>query len=325
MAIFFLQKIICSKIRQYFHQKYCTIFSVVSVTIYIDVIFFENLIMNCIILYATSIILKIKVKVIRLLISSAIGALYAIILYISKMSIYNSLISKTILAVIMLYIAFKPQNIKKLCKEILIFYLTSFVFGGVALYLIYFINPKQISIKNGMFAGENILKIIILGGIVAFIVIKISFKIIKTKMNSKDMFCDIHIQIGDKNIRTKAMLDTGNLVKEPITNIPVIIVESSLLYEILPKEILNNLDNILKGDLTNIPEEIQEQYLPKLRCIPFSSLGKQNGMLLGIRAEKLEVSKDDEVKVTKNIIVGIYEKSLTKRGEYRALIGIELV
>lgn len=325
MAIFFLQKIICSKIRQYFHQKYCTIFSVVSVTIYIDVIFFENLIMNCIILYATSIILKIKVKVIRLLISSAIGALYAIILYISKMSIYNSLISKTILAVIMLYIAFKPQNIKKLCKEILIFYLTSFVFGGVALYLIYFINPKQISIKNGMFAGENVLKIIILGGIVAFIVIKISFKIIKTKMNSKDMFCDIHIQIGDKNIRTKAMLDTGNLVKEPITNIPVIIVESSLLYEILPKEILNNLDNILKGDLTNIPEEIQEQYLPKLRCIPFSSLGKQNGMLLGIRAEKLEVSKEDEVKVTKNIIVGIYEKSLTKRGEYRALIGIELV
>lgn len=325
MAIFFLQKIICSKIRQYFHQKYCTIFSVVSVTIYIDVIFFENLIMNCIILYATSIILKIKVKVIRLLISSAIGALYAIILYISKMSIYNSLISKTILAVIMLYIAFKPQNIKKLCKEILIFYLTSFVFGGVALYLIYFINPKQISIKNGMFAGENILKIIILGGIVAFIVIKISFKIIKTKMNSKDMFCDIHIQIGDKNIRTKAMLDTGNLVKEPITNTPVIIVESSLLYDILPKEILNNLDNILKGDLTNIPEEIQEQYLPKLRCIPFSSLGKQNGMLLGIRAEKLEVSKDDEVKVTKNIIVGIYEKSLTKRGEYRALIGIELV
>ena len=83
--------------------------------------------------------------------------------------------------------------------------------------------------------------------------------------------------------------------------------------------------HILKGDLTNIPEEIQEQYLPKLRCIPFSSLGKQNGMLLGIRAEKLEVSKDDEVKVTKNIIVGIYEKSLTKRGEYRALIGIEHV
>ena len=297
----------------------------ISVTIYIDVIFFENLIMNCIILYATSIILKIKVKVIRLLISSAIGALYAIILYISKMSIYNSLISKTILAVIMLYIAFKPQNIKKLCKEILIFYLTSFVFGGVALYLIYFINPKQISIKNGMFAGENVLKIIILGGIVAFIVIKISFKIIKTKMNSKDMFCDIHIQIGDKYNRTKTMLDTENLVKEPITNTPVIIVESSLLYDILPKEILNNLDNILKGDLTNIPEEIQEQYLPKLRCIPFSSLGKQNGMLLGIRAEKLEVSKDDEVKVTKNIIVGIYEKSLTKRGEYRALIGIELV
>ena len=30
-------------------------------------------------------------------------------------------------------------------------------------------------------------------------------------------------------------------------------------------------------------------------------------------------------KITKNVIIGIYEKSLTKRGEYRALIGIDLI
>ena len=31
------------------------------------------------------------------------------------------------------------------------------------------------------------------------------------------------------------------------------------------------------------------------------------------------------VSINKNVIIGIYEKSLTKKGEYQALIGIELL
>ena len=280
--------------------------------------------MNSIILYATSIILKLKPKFFRILISSVIGSIYSIILYITEMKIYSSIISKIILSIIMTYVAFNPQNVKKMWKQILIFYLTSFVFGGVALYLIYFLKPQDILMKNGMYVGKNILKIILLGGIVAFVVIKISLKIIKTKISSKDMYCNIKIKLNEKEVETTAMLDTGNLVKEPITNTPVIIVESSLLYEMLPKEILNNLEEVLSGNLSNIPEEIQEKYISKMRCIPFKSLGKENGMLLGIRADEIEVIKEDENKIIKNAIIGIYDKSLTKRGEYRALVGIDL-
>ena len=93
--------------------------------------------MNSIILYATGIILKIKPKVMRVLLSSIIGSVYAIITYITEIEIYTSVILKTILAIIMIYIAFNPQSVKKMCKQVAIFYLTSFVFGGVALYLIY--------------------------------------------------------------------------------------------------------------------------------------------------------------------------------------------
>ena len=296
----------------------------IKITIYIDVIFLENLIMNSIILYATSIILKIKAKIVRIIISSAIGSVYVIITYISEIGIYTSTISKVILSVVMVYIAFNPQNVKKLSKQLLIFYLTSFVFGGVSLYLIYFIKPQEILMKNGMLAGEYVLKVILLGGIVAFIVIKISLKIIKTKISAKDMYCKIKIKLNDKNIETRAMIDTGNLVKEPITNTPVVIVESTLLEGALPKEILYNLENILKGDFSNISDNIQQQYISKLKCIPFTSLGKQNGMLVGIRAEEIEVENEDEKKKSNNVIVGIYDKSLTKRGEYRALIGIDI-
>ena len=117
-------------------------------TIYIDIIFIENIIMNAIILYAASIILKQKVKSSRLIMSASIGAIYSILMYITKLTIYSSIISKFILSIVMIYIAFKPQNFKKMFKQIIIFYLTSFVFGGVALNLIYFLKPENVSIKN---------------------------------------------------------------------------------------------------------------------------------------------------------------------------------
>ena len=281
--------------------------------------------MNSIILYAAGILLKIKPKFIRVILSSAIGSIYAIITYVTKILIYTSIIFKIILAIIMVYVAFNPQNFKRMLKQVVIFYLTSFVFGGAALYLIYYIKPQDILMKNGMFAGDYALKTIMLGAVVGFVAIKISIKIIKTKINSKDMYCNIKFKLDGKNVETKAMIDTGNLAKEPITNTPVVIVESSLLEEVLPNKILNNLENILGGDLSQISEEMQEKYISKFRCIPFSSLGKQNGMLVGIKADEIEVETEDEKKSSNNVIIGIYDKSLTKRGEYRALIGLELI
>ena len=294
-------------------------------TIYIDLIFFENIIMNSIIIYATSTIIKQKPKILRVLISSIIGAIYSIALYITNYKIYTSIFSKIILSIIMMYVAFKPSNLKKLFKQVLILYLTSFVFGGVALNLIYFVKPENISIKNGLITGEYALKVIMLGALVALIIVKISIKIIKSKITTKDMYCKIKMKINEKQIETNAMIDTGNLVKEPITNTPVVIVESSLLEGIIPKEILNNLENILCGNLNNIPQEIQEEYFTRLRCIPFSSLGKENGMLVGIKIPEIIAQNEEEERKTSNIIIGIYDKSLTKRGEYRALIGVELI
>lgn len=293
--------------------------------IYIDIIFIENIIMNTIILYATAIILKQKVKNIRLIISAVIGSIYSILMYITKLTIYSSIISKFILSVVMAYVAFKPNDIKKIFKQIIIFYLTSFVFGGVALNLIYFLRPENINIKNGLFTGEYALKVIMLGAIMAFIIIKISIKIIKTKFNTKNMYCDINLKINEKQIATKAMIDTGNLVKEPITNTPVVIVEESLLEGIIPKEILKNLENILCGNLENLPQDIQDQYLPKLRCIPFSSLGKENGMLVGIRLDKIKIQTEDIDVERKDVIAGIYDKKITKDNKYNALIGLNLL
>ena len=294
-------------------------------TIYIDVVFLENLVMNSIILIASGIILRKKLKWIRILLASSLGAIYTIIGYISVLQIYSNLVLKVILSILIIYIAFNPQTVKQLWKDVLIFYLTSFVFGGVAFALIYVVKPQEILMKNGLFLGTYPLKTVLLAAIVAFIVIIAAFAIVKTKFSKKDMFCDVEVELNNKKIRTRAMIDTGNLLKEPITNTPVIVLEHTLLYECVPKEILDNLESILGGELVKIPEEIRNEYISRLKLIPFASLGKQNGMLVGIKADSLKIVQDEQEKESKNVIVGIYNKSLTKRGEYRALIGIDLL
>lgn len=48
-------------------------------------------------------------------------------------------------------------------------------------------------------------------------------------------------------------------------------------------------------------------------------------MLIGIKADNIIIKKEDTENIKENIIIGIYNKSLTKKGEYRALFGIELL
>lgn len=205
------------------------------------------------------------------------------------------------------------------------FYLTSFVFGGASLSVIYLVNAQRINIQNGMIIGKYTMNTIFTGIIIAFIVIVIAFKIIKSKISKNDLFCDIRFKINNKEIKTKAMLDTGNLLKEPITNIPVVVVEHKLLYDVIPNEILDNIENILGGDLEDISDEVKSDYISKLKVIPFTSLGKQNGILLGIKADELIVEEMNGEKKIDKVIIGIYNKELSKKRAYSALIGIDVI
>ena len=199
-------------------------------TVYLDIVLIENILMNYIILFATGFIQKNEMSQIRLIISSIFGGIYAIVSYLNIIPIYSNFFMKILLSIIMVYIAFNPQNYKKMLKTILLFYLTSFVMGGCALALLYIINPQNINFENGVLIGTYPLKVTIIAGIIGFIVIQIAFRINKRQVKKKDMYCKLDVVINKKIAKIKAYVDTGNMLKEPITNIPVIIVEKSNKY-----------------------------------------------------------------------------------------------
>ena len=291
-------------------------------TLYIDLILLENIIMNYIMILATGMICRVNIKHFRLLVASFIGAIYAILVYLFDLKIYTNIGTKILISICMVYIAFNSINIKVLSKQLIIFYLTSFCFGGAAYYLLHNVSPNLIKSMNGVLTGTYPIKIAILGGILGFFIINISFKIIKRKLRKKDMLYKFEIFYGGNSVSVKVILDTGNFLVDPITNAPVLIVENTKLSNIIPKEILDNINRIILGEcINNMDEEIKTRF----SIIPFSSIGKNNGMIIGFRPDYIKILYDNEEEIRQKVIVGIYNNKITKNGVYSGLIGLNLL
>lgn len=291
-------------------------------TIYIDVVLLENICMNYIILFATAYITKTKIKHIRLFVSSLLGAIYAILTYTGIFPLYSNFAVKVILSICMVYIAFAPKNIKNMLKKLILFYLISFTLGGCAFALLYIIRPQDIFMKNGVYIGTYPIKIIFLAGIIGFVITYLSFSSVKNKISKKELIYQIDIKICGRNLVTKVILDTGNMLKEPISGAPVILIERDILKNILPDNLLNNIENILGGDEKN---SIDIEYRNRLRVIPFSSIGKDNGIMVGIKSDEVKVITDSDEIVNNEAIICACNKKINKNNKYFGLIGIDLL
>ena len=83
-------------------------------------------------------------------------------------------------------------------------------------------------------------------------------------------------------------------------------------------------EKIMKGDEAEENYDIQN-YISKIRMVPFMSIGKENGMLVGIRLDKIKIQTEDIDVERKDVIAGIYDKKITKDNKYNALIGLNLL
>ena len=291
-------------------------------TIYVDIVLLENLCMNYIILFSTAYILKLKIKHLRIFLSSLLGAVYAILAYTNIIPMYTSVITKIILSICMIYIAYYPKHIKGLLKELIVFYLVSFALGGCAFALLYIVRPQDIFMVDGVYIGTYPLKIALLGGITGFIITYVAFKVVKSRVTKNEIIYKVIVKFDEKELETNVMLDTGNMLKDPISGEAVVLIEKQKLYEIMPKNLLDNIEKVLGGEFK---EEQEVKYRTRLRIIPFTSVGKQNGMMLGIKVDEVKIITDVDEIINQNVIVCVYDKTFSKSGRYFGLIGLDIL
>ncbi len=280
-------------------------------TIYLDIFFLENFLMNYIILFGTAFAQKIKMNKTRVIISDLIGTLYAMLICLKIIPTYQTVFIKVTISIIMIYIAFKPHSAKSFVKSLLMFYLISFATGGCSLALMYLIAPQRIVFEDGRLIGMYPMSISLIAGGLGFITIQYAFKINKRKLDKKDLICKLRIKICGKTISTKAFIDSGNSLKDPLTLKPVIIIENMVIKKAI--DLKDYYINECEGGDSKLG----------IRLIPYKSLGKQNGILMGVMPECVEIKYDNESIVKNNVIIGLYNEKIGKN--YSALVGLDFI
>lgn len=296
--------------------------------IYWDVVFIINLLMNIIILSLTSYFTKNRVGFLRILAGACIGSVYLIIIFFPELKFLYTVFMKFVLSVLIIVVTFFPANIKEFLRIIVYFYLVSFMIGGGAFALFYFADIGAV-FYNGIFILRNISIpwwTLLLSAVVVFISIKYCWEYLQNRFWKEKLHIILTIYFQTGLYKVKALIDTGNDLHDPISNAPVIVVEYKAIKNMLSPEMQKIFDEGKENDLEALTRSLSNSPIGhRFRLIPFTSLGKSKGMLLGFKPDKVKINNGDKIFEIKETTIGIYNKALSPEGRFNALLNPELL
>ncbi len=285
--------------------------------VYADLTFLINLIMDFCILWAAGKLANIRMSFIRLALASVLGGIYAVGYLFPEMAGWYSLPMKLIFSALMVVLGLWPQGLKEFKKVFLYFYGISFLVAGVTLASSFLLHPDYNTFSFSY--------LWLLGGVFCALLIGIyGGKYIKQNLIPSLLRFKVCIKFAGLSCEGEAFLDTGNGLRDPLTNKPVLVAEYNFIKSCLPDDLIQVMDKPLdEGDM--LEKLIHSSWASRLRLIPFSSLGKRNGLLVGIRADEIRIDHGDSPVWHKNVIIGIYLDKLSNEGNYQMLIPSEII
>jgi stage II sporulation protein GA (sporulation sigma-E factor processing peptidase) len=133
----------------------------------------------------------------------------------------------------------------------------------------------------------------------------------------------VQIRIRGQILRVNALVDTGNQLLDPLTGAPVIIVEYAAMASLLPIQVREVMGIGGEVNLDKMAEFTDGQF--SLRLIPFTTIGKNHGMLVGFKPDEVAIQHGDQMVRRTNVVIGIYSRKLSPKGAYRALLHPDLL
>lgn len=245
---------------------------------YIDVFFFVNFCMDAALLALLGKIMRTPASAVRILLGSGAGAavscLAVIIAYLPvRIPGFVLWTAETILpAIAMVWLAFRPGDLRTLVKMALMLFFEAFCMGGIMEALCQGTDTGHLMWSGGQAAGGNLsgtgeglpfltLFFLAAGG---FFGLRFLWLTVTEIRRERRMLYPVTLFAEGRRVTSTAYLDTGNSLYEPDTGSPVFIVS---------EELWNRLRT------------------PGTECvkIPFHTIGNPLGMMEGMRIQAIEV------------------------------------
>lgn len=241
----------------------------------------------------------------RLIVGAFFGAIFSLYIFLPQSNFFVECLVRFTFSVLIIIVAFGIKKIKPLFKQILVFYCVTFIYGGIMFALWYILKPNGMVINNGI-VYLNISPLILIGlSIFAYIVMTLFSKVYKT--SAQLVTQEIDILYGNKKITVTAMVDSGNFLKDSITDSEIIIVQKDV-GEYLFGEI-----NVLN----NINFYSENKKINNFRIIPFKTVSG-NGIMPAFKCDKVIIKKKDGVVFKNHILIGVIDRKISD--DYSAIV-----
>ncbi len=213
-----------------------------------------NFLVDLLLLYGTDRLTGFPGSFKRSIPAAALGSVYAGLCLLPEFAFLSGWLWRLVFLAGMCMIAFGPYV--STLRRGTVFFLLSMALGGLA---------------SG--TGEGGVLSLIFGGLGVWLLCSLGGR------RGPD-YLPVTITHGGKTVALTALADTGNSLKDPLSGRPVIVVDA---------RIAQKLTNLTFPQLDHPMETILAGEHKGLRLVPYSSVGKQAGMLLAICPDSLTV------------------------------------
>ena len=276
-------------------------------TLYADVYFLINFTVDILAISIALRICNIKFKIGRVMFSGAMGAAFAFVdLFLPQYRALRFLLA-ILFTLIISWISCGKVSLYRYAKFIAYFYIASFFISGAVTYLYelldkyfgnIFVEVDSSGSRRALIFSLIILLIIgILRILIMFFSNSISEKCIR-----------LYIRIEGKTLELESLIDTGNLVRDPMNMNPVVFLKPIAAAYIFPAQII---------DLSEI-DKLSNDYKKRIRLVPITK-GGETHVMTGVRVDEIAVynsaGKREEIDAT--IVI---DKEGGTYGGYEALM-----
>lgn len=259
---------------------------------YIEYYIVENLLINYIIISCTYILTKRYDNKLKKTLGAFVGTLYSVAYIYNNLDILFTLPFKMLIMTFITLISFTYKSKRDYINTALVFYMVNVFISGSTFFIIYFTGIDHMKIS-----------FFIVCVYISCEILKHIYRDINTLRQIKQLKKTVTISLLGKSCSCEGLLDSGNLLKDPISNNDVVIIKSNILKDIIPEYLINcsfdDIDIIKAEELINV---LDNEISTKIRLIPYKHVGSErNNIILGIKADYIEV---DKMKIG-NIVLGI--------------------
>lgn len=234
--------------------------------LYIDVFFLVNFMMDYLLLRLLNKMLSCTATHVRMTVGAALGAaLTCAVVAVPLPCAFVKLLAFHCLAnVVMLKIGLKIGRGREFLKAFVFLYVAAFLLGGV-----------MVCFRKYLRVGSMFFALCVLGYLIA----DGSFSLLEALFRRRSSICRVTMCLGERSTQAKALVDTGNFLKDPINQKAVSVISRTTAERlgIRPPKLSEN-----GGESDEFQNEIQNEMqsgTQKVRFIPCRSIGEANGML----------------------------------------------